>query len=272
MAFDLAFSWAPRVLARRCLRGGALAASAAQPDPSARVAIWNGGDVTVEEFISYYGYTAETERQPLPSLEDELALPRCPDKRRDDDRGGRVLRHHQPADGRRLRPGPPGGMLIEMVQARATEGRIDVPEREVEAIYNKSLTEMEIKQITTRTREEAEALLDSIAAGVAFEDLAGRYSTSPTGENGGSVGKVRWWDFKELWSAHAYNLEPGEVSEVFQVEGVYFILKSYSKEVVPPPDGEAKKDRIRAQSRARPHLQGAGRLSGLAANGLRLLR
>jgi peptidyl-prolyl cis-trans isomerase C len=239
-------SWGYRAVAAAVLCGAAaLAASAAQPDPSARVAIWNGGDVTVEEFITYYGYTSETERQPLPTLEakirfldplinaemmmqeaESLGIPNLPTVA-DFVRGRRA------------------GTLTEMVQVRATQGRIKVAERDVEAIYNKTLTEMEIKEITTRTREEADAMLDSIKAGVPFEDLARRYSTSPTGERGGELGKIRWGDFKELWSAHAYDLEPGEVSDVFQLEGIYFILKSYSKQVVPPPDSLEKKAGIR---------------------------
>ena len=150
----------------------ALAASAAQPDPSARVASWDGGDVTVEEFITYYGYGSETERQPLPSLEAKKAflepLINAEMMMQEAESLG-ITKLPIVADfvrGRRC------GTLIETVQTRATQGRVQVLEREVDRIYNKSLTEMEIKEITARTREDADAMMDSIKAGVPFEDLA----------------------------------------------------------------------------------------------------
>lgn len=226
---------------------GALSPITAAPSPEAIVAQWKGGAVTVQEFIDWWQYGTAAERKPLNTLAERQefldALINAKLMMEEAESLG-ITRLPTVADFTR---GRRASTIVEDLQVRATQGRINIPQRDIDDIYSKRLTEMDIKQITTRTEAEARALIDSAKAGVPFEVLAVRYSTSPTGEDSGSVGTVRWGDFSDRWSAQAYRLEPGQISDPFVIEGGYCILKSYGKTLVEPPDPAGEKDHIKAQ-------------------------
>jgi parvulin-like peptidyl-prolyl isomerase len=233
-------------LAMCCVLGSVALAAAAAPEASAYVAEWQGGGVTVGDFISWWRFSTEANRPELKTLDERLAF-------LEPIINGQLMLEQAESLGIDLLPtvtdfarGRRVATLVEAVQVRATEGRIKVDSLQLEDIYNKRLTEMEIKQIVVRTQDEARAMWDSLAAGASFEDLAQRYSISPTGEYGGSVGKVKWRDFSDRWSSRAYALEPGQFCEPFQVEGGWCILKSYSKTLIEPGDPAAERAGIRA--------------------------
>lgn len=226
---------------------GALSSSAAAPGQSAIVAQWKGGDVTVQEFVDWWQYGTGPDRKPLTTLAERqefLDVIINAELMMEEAESLGITKLPTVADfsrGRRV------SSIVEMLQVRATEGRVNVPQRDIDDIYGKRLTEMDIKQIVVRTEAEARALIDSARAGVPFEDLAARYSTSPTGEEGGAVGRVKWGDFSDRWSAQAYRLEPGQISDPFVIQGGYCILKSYGKTLVEPADPAGEKDHIKAQ-------------------------
>ena len=224
---------------------GTTAASSAEPEAGALLAEWKGGGVTVADYMSWWHYGSQASRPALSTLEDKQKFLDTVINAKlmmDEAESLGITQLPTVADfwkGRRM------GMLTESVLMRATEGRTTADPRDIEDVYRKRLTEMEIKLITVKTKEEALALEDSIKAGIPFEDLARRYSISPSGERGGEVGTVRWGDFSEVWSAHAFGLEPGQVSEPFELSDGYTIMKAYSKELVEPADPAAEKARIR---------------------------
>ncbi|MFZ1946416.1 MAG: peptidylprolyl isomerase [bacterium] len=241
-------SWALAAGLASCLLLAAFApALGAGPDRSAYVAEWTGGGLTVEEFISWWKFGSEGERPALATLEERLKFVEpliSAELMIEEAESVGITQLPTVADfyrGRRT------SVLTERLQTRATEGRVTIDRKQVDEIIAKRNTEMDIKQIIVRTQTEANALLDSIRAGAAFEDLAQRYSTSPTGEVGGTVGTVRWGDFSDRWSAQAYRLEPGQASEPFQVEGGYCILKSYGKRVTALPDSLEERKKIVAR-------------------------
>jgi peptidyl-prolyl cis-trans isomerase C len=240
--------WGPAVGLASCLLLAAFApALGAGPDPSTYVAEWKGGGLTVGEFITWWKYGAEKERPALATLDERLKFLDVlinADLMIEEAESIGLTQLPTVADfwrGRRA------GILSELVQTRATEGRVAVDRKQADDIYAKRMTEMDIKQIMVRTQDEARAIMDSIRAGVPFEDLAARYSTSPTGERGGEVGTIRWGDFTDRFSAQAYRLEPGQVSEPFQVEDGYIILKSYGKRLAAIADSLGERQKIVTQ-------------------------
>ena len=71
------------------------------------------------------------------------------------------------------------------------------------------------------SRDEAYELLgsvaDSIAAGqIAFDEAAARYSSCPSGQQGGFLGGFGRGQMVPEFEDVAFNLEPGEMSEVFE--------------------------------------------------------
>ncbi|MFH1221186.1 MAG: peptidylprolyl isomerase [Candidatus Eisenbacteria bacterium] len=217
----------------------------AGPDPVAPVAQWKGGEITVSEYLTWYRYGAEPNRKPPTTLDEKLAFLNTLINAKlmiEEAESLGIAKLPIVADfynGRRT------NLMIETLQTQATLGRVSVDQRDIDDIYAKRLTEMDVSQIQLRTQDEANALADSIEAGVPFPDLATRYSISPTGERGGSVGTIRYGDFAERWSAQAYRLETGQVSQPFWGEGGYYILKMDSKSLVEPADPAGEKTKIR---------------------------
>jgi parvulin-like peptidyl-prolyl isomerase len=220
-------------------------AAVAGPDPAAPVAQWKGGEITVSQYLTWYKYGAEPSRKPPTTLDEKLAFLNTLVNAQlmiEEAESLGITKLPTVADfykGRRT------NLMIETLQTQATQGRVSVDQRDIDDIYAKRLTEMEVSQIQVRTQAEARALAESIKAGVSFAYLATRYSISPTGERGGAVGTVRYGDFTERWSAEAYRLEPGRVSEPFLSENGYYILKMDSKALVEPADPAGEKTKIR---------------------------
>jgi parvulin-like peptidyl-prolyl isomerase len=138
-------------------------------------------------------------------------------------------------------------MTNEKLYTRATEGRIKVTDKEIDDVYKKRLTEMDLSQIVVPKEDAARALEDSLKAGVPFGDLAKRHSIAPNAEQGGKVGISRWGDFSERFSTIAFRLETGQVSEPFQVPAGWCILKMDAKILKEPADPAAEKKSIRAR-------------------------
>ncbi len=213
-------------------------------DPNAKLAEWKGGGITVGEYMKWWQRMKPEGRPELRTLEqkkqflermidaylmlaaaESLGIDKFPNVEE-------WIRR------RRV------GELENALNARATKGRVHVDSSEVEQLYKKRLTQITARHIVVGTYELAEALLDSIKAGVPFEDLATRYSKDPSAARGGYVGTVRWGDFSDRWCEHAFALEPKEVSEPFMVEGGYAIIKVEAKNTMEPENPEAERKRI----------------------------
>ena len=225
-----------------------VSASAADRSPwdtSPLVAEWKGGAVTVNEYVTWWGYGAGGDRKPLTTLDEKLNFLNTlvnANLMIEEAESIGITELPTVADwykGRRV------STISDLLLTESTKGRVNVTERDVDEIYRKRLTEMELRQIVVAKRDQADVLFDSIKAGVPFEDLAMRYSTAPTGNQGGLIGKVKWGDFAERFSAQALRLEPGQVSEPFQVERGYCILKMDSKVLKEPADPGGEKKKIR---------------------------
>ncbi|MBT8240671.1 MAG: peptidylprolyl isomerase [Acidimicrobiia bacterium] len=79
----------------------------------------------------------------------------------------------------------------QAIAAALTEAQEDPTEEEILAAYNsasQSLTEVCASHILVPTEEEAQAALDRIEGGEAFEDVAGELGTDGTSEVGGDLG------------------------------------------------------------------------------------
>lgn len=217
-------------------------------DTSPLVATWNGGNgVTVNDLVTWWDYGVAADRKPLNTIEEKEAFLNTVINAKlmiDKAESLGITSLPTVADfyrGRRV------SLTNEAVFMRATTGRINVSEAEVDEVYRKRLTEMELSQIVVPKLELARSLEDSIKAGVRFDSLAVRYSIAPTANNGGLVGTVRWGDFAESFSAQAFRLESGQVSDPFQVPGGWCILKMGSKVLKDPADPAAERRTIRAR-------------------------
>ncbi len=83
----------------------------------------------------------------------------------------------------------------------------------------------------TRTKEEAQALIEDVKAKIAdgtdFAELAGQVSDCPSGSNGGSLGQFGRGQMVKAFEDTAFALEVGETSDIIETEfGFHLITRS----------------------------------------------
>jgi peptidyl-prolyl cis-trans isomerase C len=78
-------------------------------------------------------------------------------------------------------------------------------------------------------RERIEAVQKKLAAGDDFADLARQYSDGPTKVNGGDLGYFDRTKMVKPFSDAAFELEPGQVSDIVETRFGYHLIKVYDK-------------------------------------------
>jgi len=83
----------------------------------------------------------------------------------------------------------------------------------------------------TRTKEEAQTLIDDVKAKIAdgtdFAELAGEVSDCPSGSSGGSLGTFGRGQMVKAFEDSAFGLEAGETSDIVETEfGFHLIHRS----------------------------------------------
>jgi peptidyl-prolyl cis-trans isomerase C len=223
----------------------AASAFAAGAGDATVLAEWNGGKVTVADYAHWWERIDPAGRPSLATQDEKAeflntvinAMVMLQEaKARGEDKNPNVTEW---AAGRRV------NALRERLYQEATEGRLQVDSTEVNEMYERRLTQINASHIVCRTYAKASALLDSLKAGASFEDLARKYSTDPSGARGGHIGPVRWGDFSDRWCVQAFALAPGEISQPFEVENGYAIVKVNDKIMIKPQDADAEKEAIR---------------------------
>jgi peptidyl-prolyl cis-trans isomerase C len=217
----------------------------AEVDKAAMVVEWNGGGITVGDFIAWWERMPPAGRPELSTMDEKSEFLESMINAKLMIAAAESLgldRHPDIVDWVTRRR---TGFLMEKLFSQATAGRLGIDEADVDRIYQRRLTQVVARHIIVPTLAEAEAMVDSINAGVPFEDLARRHSTCASAARGGSLGAVRWGDFSDRWSEQAFRLEPGQVSPPFRVETGYGIIKVEGKTLMEPADPEAEKKAIR---------------------------
>jgi parvulin-like peptidyl-prolyl isomerase len=222
-----------------------MCAYAGEVDPDAAVAEWDRGRITVSDYIRWWERIPEQDRPHLAVAEakaeflDNLISARL---MLDEAESLGIDRHPDIVDWMTRRRTT---SLMDQLNAQATSGRYTVSDDEVDRYYQRRLTQIRARHIIVDTEDEARAMIDSLNAGVPFEDLAMRYSTCASGARGGSVGVVRWGDFSDRWSEQAFRLEPGKISPPFAVETGFAIIKVEDKSLMEPANPEMERQAIR---------------------------
>jgi peptidyl-prolyl cis-trans isomerase C len=218
----------------------------AEVNEGAVLAEWDGGSITAGEFIHWWERLSPEAKPDLSTMEAKQEF-------LDNMINAEIMLEEAQAMGVPEHPNVKDWVASRRVNALrerlyqdATKGRLHVDEAEVRKIYEKRLTQITASHIIVPSYKKALAILDSLAAGVPFEDLAKRYSTCASGANGGYLGPVRWSDFTDRWSEQAFALKPGEVSQPFEVEDGYAIVKVHDRTLLEPENAEAEKQSIRS--------------------------
>lgn len=129
---------------------------------------------------------------------------------------------------------------------------IDTSDEVLQAEYDKQVAEANVEEfnashILLEDEDKAKEVIDELDDGADFAKAAEKYSTGPSGPNGGDLG---WFEFGTMvpeFSAAAAELEIGKyTAEPVKTEFGYHIIKLVDKRAVAPQPFESVKDQVRA--------------------------
>ena len=122
----------------------------------------------------------------------------------------------------------------------------------IELSYNKTMEtvvqepEVKARHILVETEDEAEALLQDIADGAEFADLAMERSTGPSGPQGGDLGWFVAGTMVPEFAQAAFALQPGEVSpSPVKTDFGWHVIKVEDRRLKPVPTLAEMSDQIR---------------------------
>ncbi|MGD9402869.1 MAG: peptidylprolyl isomerase [bacterium] len=241
----LLFTFLIAALAGPASAAGVEPGTAASVDPAMVLAEWNDGVITVQDYVDWWKLMPEGDRDTLDTAEAKTAFLENMINARLMLAEAESLGISEHEDMQQVIKRREFSIVSMAMLDRAMASAPPPDEDEVEKIYEEQLTQVNVRRIMVEKRAEADALMDSIAAGIPFEDLAYRHSTDVTGRNGGFLGTLRRAELEEPWQTQIFRLEAGEVSDPFYTERGWAIVKVETKAIVEPPDPEAARRGIR---------------------------
>ena len=120
--------------------------------------------------------------------------------------------------------------MDDVAMAELTEEEIQA---EYDALYGSAEPEVEYNaaHILLETEEEAQAMIDELADGADFAELAAENSIGPSGPNGGALGWFSAGMMVPEFEQAVFELEPGEVSAPVQTQfGWHVVLLNETRE------------------------------------------
>ena len=121
--------------------------------------------------------------------------------------------------------------------------------------------EVHARHILVETEDEAKAVEDELKKGADFAELAKKKSKDPGASDGGDLGFFTKDQMVPEFSAVAFSLEPGKISDPVKTQFGWHIIKVEEKRNRKAPDF----DQVKSPDRDLCDAQGAGGLRGEAA-------
>ena len=131
--------------------------------------------------------------------------------------------------------------IISRVEQNEVFGKVGVTESEARAYYDSHLDEfttppsVTLREILVRAgtdpgeeetaRKRAEEILEHLAAGESFEQVAARESEAPSRANGGLIGPLRLEDLSSELRTMVDGLKAGDVTDIVRTSRGYQIIK-----------------------------------------------
>jgi peptidyl-prolyl cis-trans isomerase C len=132
----------------------------------------------------------------------------------------------------------------------ATEGKAATTDEAMKKVYDdasKQITgeqEVHARHILVETEDEAKAVEDELKKGADFAELAKKKSKDPGASDGGDLGFFTKDQMVPEFSAVAFALEPGKISDPVKTQFGWHIIKVEEKRNRKAPDFEQVKSQI----------------------------
>ena len=145
--------------------------------------------------------------------------------------------------------------MIEILLRQEVEAKVEVLGSDVADLWEHRKLEVRASHILFDDPELAETVRARIEAGeVSFADAAREHSLDMrTKRQGGSLGQVQWGQSVSAFQEKAFELEPGELSEVFESDYGYHIVVVESREE--KDIGTLQENRPALRAETRRHLE-----------------
>ena len=151
----------------------------------------------------------------------------------------------------------------------AVEGKAATTDEAMKKVYeeaSKQITgeqEVHARHILVETEDEAKAIAEELKKGADFAELAKKKSKDPGASDGGDLGFFTKEQMVPEFSAVAFALEPGKISDPVKSQFGWHVIKVEEKRARQAPDVRAGQ----APDRDLCDPQGAGRIRRQAARG-----
>src|ERR1700754_538920 len=132
----------------------------------------------------------------------------------------------------------------------ATEGKAATTDEAMKKVYeeaSKQITgeqEVHARHILVETEDEAKAVIDELKKGADFAELAKKKSKDPGASDGGDLGFFTKEQMVPEFSAVAFTLEPGKISDPVKSQFGWHVIKVEEKRNRQAPDFDQVKGQI----------------------------
>lgn len=143
----------------------------------------------------------------------------------------------------------------------ATEGKAATTDEAMKKVYEEAAKqisgeqEVHARHILVETEDEAKAIKAELAKGADFAELAKKKSKDPGASDGGDLGFFTKEQMVPEFSAVAFTLEPGKISDPVKSQFGWHIIKVEEKRTRPLPTFDQVKDTIISQLSAQKAKQ-----------------
>ncbi len=122
------------------------------------------------------------------------------------------------------------GLLMEKVVRQAVYTRVSVSDEEIAVYFEENRDEFDrpaqvrARQIVVGSEDEGERVLGLLRQGEPFAEVAGRYSLSPDGEQGGDLGFFSPGEMPPEFDQTVFSLPVGQLSKLVKSDYGYHIF------------------------------------------------
>jgi peptidyl-prolyl cis-trans isomerase SurA len=143
-------------------------------------------------------------------------------------------------------------MLRHRVLSYMVRRKVLVTDEEILRYYDEHRNDyvqakkVELGLILLPPSEDLDGLVQRLGKSeISFEEAARKYSKGPGAQSGGSIGRLKWSELASQWREALAQIQPGEISEPFSIDGNKAILKL--KAII--PGKERPLDEVREEIR-----------------------
>jgi parvulin-like peptidyl-prolyl isomerase len=116
--------------------------------------------------------------------------------------------------------------LLDVLYLRKVVDEVEVTEDEVKDFYSKLEYKLKASHIVVAGEDTAQMIIDSLAAGAVFENLAVNHSIDPSvSRNQGDLGYFVWGQMDPVFLENVFKMNPGEISQPFETKYGWHIVK-----------------------------------------------